>query len=198
MKNSVLLKTITLFIFGSVTILLCTNASAWQHEVAIGYGSGQQDGDNYDSTIALINAKLYKFKKIDNTLIATIDATISQLHANAPEPKNSWDLPVNNDLTASAISLAFRAYFLHPEQHTIRPYVGAAVGPAYLTAREFGTRQQGSNFAIRTALEGGVEIGSQQRSFDIGIQMNHYCNAGIFPPNQGYTFPLILTIGYQF
>jgi outer membrane protein W len=184
------LKKQLLAIFAMTLLFTLTNAFAWEHEIAAGYGGGKEIEENYDNHAFLVSGKLYKFKKLDNTLIATIDSSITHIYAQADDHQNT---------TTFSVALALRAYFANPQLHTIRPYLGVSSGPNYLTSNQLGNRKQGANFDLRTTLEGGVEFGlKNNRGIDVNLQLIHYCNAGLAYPNQGFNVPLALSVGYQF
>lgn len=182
------MKKIVLFLF-CFFCLVSGTASAWQHEIAIGYGQGGELEEDYQNYGAVLTGKLYKFCPIDQTLIATIDGTVAHWRNNSGSHEH---------LTTVAIAPALRAYFMNPNCHRIRPYLDASIGPTYLSDKQFGDRVQGSHFALQTTLEVGTEIGSQKRSIDLNFHLAHYCNAGLFRPNQGINILYIFTVGYQF
>lgn len=175
---------------GLAICLASSSVYAWKHEISIGYGWGNEVEQDYLNTAVVLSGKFYKFPVIDKTLIATIDGSISQLHADTPTYKN---------LTTAAVALGLRAYFVNPESHKVRPYLGISSGPAYLSNRFFGDRDQGTRLDLQTTLEGGIEFGlKNQRSIDINLHLVHYCNAGLATPNQGFNVPFVLSVGYQF
>lgn len=172
-----------------IFLFCAADVQAWQHEIMIGYGSGTEVEQSYRNQGIVITGKLYKFNKVDDTLYASIDGTLATIESSYTN---------NNHLTTAALALAMRAFFANPELHTIRPYLQASFGPAYLSSTTLGNRVQGSHYAFQTTLEAGTEWGGQQHSWDINLKAMHYCNAGIFHPNQGINLIPVLSIGYQF
>lgn len=171
-------------------LLTVTTAQAWDREVSLGYGWGKEMSEDYHNQAVVLAGKLYKFNKIDDTLIATIDGTLAHIKA---------DTANNSSVSLAAVSLALRAYFQNPDLHQTRPYVGVSFGPTYLSNQQLGERDLGANLAFQTVFEAGVEFGlSKGRSIDVGIHLMHYCNGGIFDPNQSINVPYMLSIGYQF
>jgi hypothetical protein len=163
---------------------------AWQHEVSLGYGFGREVEKDYQNTAFVLSGKLYKFPKIDNTLIATIDGSVSQLRA---------DTDVHRHLTTAALALGLRAYFQNPDLHQIRPYLGVSSGPSYLSSRYFGTGDQGAHLDLQSTIESGVEFElKNKRSVDVNLHFVHYCNAGLAYPNLGFNVPFVIAVGYQF
>ena len=183
-------KKVLLTLLAVLAVFSYHSVYAWEHEVSAGYGWGEEFDEDYHNSVFIFGGKFYKFPKIDDTLIATIDGSIAQLHADTDEYKN---------IITAAVSLALRAYFADPDVHKIRPYLTASFGPAYISDKQFGERQQGSNFLLQSILGGGIEFGlKNQRSIDVNLYLLHYSNAGLASPNEGFDVPFVLSIGYQF
>lgn len=171
-----------------IVMLFNVQAMAWEHEISVGYGGGKENQPrDYQNRATVINAKLYKFKKLDNTLIATIDASVSNLRSDTPD---------HNSIYSAAVAPALRAYFQNPDFHDIRPHLDVSSGPVYLSSHQLGDNQLGSQIALQTTLGAGVEFG-KNHGFDLNFHFAHYCNGGIAPPNQGFNFPFIVSLGYQ-
>ncbi len=180
-------KKALLILISLISIVSNFEANAWEHEISAGFGGGKEVNQDYNNYAIVINAKLYKFPKIDDTLIATIDASISNLRSDTDE---------HNSLYTAAIALDLRAWFLNPERYTVKPYLEVSSGPVYLTEHQLGNNSQGSHFAIQSTLGGGFEFG-KNHGFDLNFHFAHYCNAGLADPNQGFDIPLIVSLGYQ-
>lgn len=178
-----------------VTFLLLFNAIqayAWQHEISLGYGQSREIGYNYTNYGGVLAAKLYKFKEIDKTLVISVDGSISDWNATTDDYKH---------LFVAALGLDGRAYFVPPKDRKIRPYLTASFAPAYLSAKQFGTRQQGANFAFQISLGLGSEFITQKekaQGWDVNLQLFHYCNAGIYSPNESINILYVLSVGYLF
>jgi hypothetical protein len=189
MSNSII-RILFLTVIISFYFLFCNSALAWQHEIAAGYGYGQEIEEDYHNQGYEISGKFYKFPPIDNTLVFTIDGAVAYWRSSADQ---------NRQLTTVTIAPAARAYFFNPCYNTIRPYLEVSFGPNYLSQKVLGEREQGSHFCFRTTLGGGTEIGlTPTQSLDLNLHLAHYCNAGIFKPNQGIDVLYIFTVGYQF
>ena len=158
---------------------------AWSHEILLGYSKGQEIDQDYDNEGLVFSAKFYKFSAIDETLIATIDVTFTNIKASTKD---------HDHLTTLALTLAMRGYFLDPSKYHLRPYIQASFGPVYLFVKQLGTREQGSNFAFQTSLETGTEMGR----WDLNLRILHFCNAGLAHPNEGINLAPIVSIGYLF
>lgn len=183
------MKKIYGLLLGLISLFLFNTANAWQNEVSVGVGTGQEVDQSYRNNGVMLNAKLYKFCPIDNTLVLTIDGSLAHWHSTYGD---------HNELSTAALSAAFRAYFANPNCHTFRPYLDVSFGPTYLSARQLGVNQQGANVAFQSLLGGGMEVGNQKQSVDFGLHLAHYCNAGLFYPNHGINIIYIFSIGYQF
>lgn len=170
------------------TIFCYSNAWAWNHEVAINYGSSRESQQDYSNSVYGVSGKFLKFK-LDNTLVFTIDGTFGQWTAHTDEYRH---------LTNFAISPALRAYFANYTRHNIRPYLGISSGPSYYTQEQLGEQLQNTHFGLQSTLETGIEIGNQQHSLDLNLHLLHICNGGLALPNQGYDVTTVFSIGYQF
>lgn len=171
-------------------LFFANNAWAWQNEILFGYANSKEVQEGYNQSGFALTGKLYKFCPIDQTLLMTIDGSVSQWHASTKHDQN---------LTTIALAPSFRAYFMDPTIHCVRPYLGASFGPAYLSNKTFGERTQGANFAFQSTIEAGTEVGLKNKhSLDFNVHLVHYCNGGLFHPNQGITMLYLFSIGYQF
>ena len=101
--------------------------------------------------------------------------------------------PMNKSLTTGAVSLALRLYPFDIAK-TYPAYLLGSVGPAYLSSVRFGTNTQASHLAFQVNLGLGVEL----HKFDVNLRLNHYSNAGLGSPNQGYNILYVLSFGYLF
>ena len=123
-------------------------------------------------------------------MIASIDGRLAHMTSDTDD---------HNSLSLAAVSLAFRAYFQNPDLHKIRPYVEASFGGAYLTNQQLGERDLGGNLAFQSIFQAGIEFTlPNKKSIDVGLHFVHYCNAGLYDPNQSINVPYTLTIGYMF
>ncbi len=157
-------------------------ALSWTKQAAIGYGYGREIGEDYDNHGVMLSGKFYKMQ-IDQTLIATIDGSVSSWHA---------DTSSHSSLTTAAAYIGFRGYFVDPAKHDTRPYLGVSLGPAYLSSPYFGTRRQGSHAAMQATLEAGTEI----QQVDLNLRLVHYCNGGVADNNEAFNIPFVFSIGY--
>ena len=184
------LTSLSIRFIGLVTLLVSSSVYAWQHEVSAGYGFGQEPTENYNNNAFVLSGKFYKFPKIDDDLIATIEGSVSNLHADTAQ---------HNNASMADVALGLRAYFFNPDLHEVSPYLGISAGPAYLFDRFLGNQEQGAHIAIQATLEGGVEFKlKHDQGIDLNLHFLHYSNAGMFNPNQGFNVPYVLSIGYQF
>lgn len=179
-----------LFIFSFLSFS-SMSVFSWDHEISLGYGDAKEVDQNYYNSGVVLNGKIYRFPKIDDTLYASIDGTIASINASTTE---------NTHLTTFVLAGAMRAYFTEPMSKRIRPYIQASFGPAYLSSKTLGNRTQGANYAFQSTLEVGTEVGidHNHHAVDFNIRMMHYCNAGLFHPNQGINLTPVFSVGYQF
>ncbi|HVV69439.1 MAG TPA: acyloxyacyl hydrolase [Gammaproteobacteria bacterium] len=170
------------------SLFLSTNAQAWEHEIAFGFGDSGEPEQDYTNTLFVLSGKFLKYH-VDKTLIATLDGTLGFWTAHTDEHKHVVNI---------AVSPAFRAYFADPDYHRVRPYLGISVGPTYISDKQLGNRLQNTHFALQSTLEAGTEIGNSKHSVDLNVHLTHICNAGLADPNQSYNLLYVFSIGYQF
>jgi hypothetical protein len=101
--------------------------------------------------------------------------------------------PQNKHLTTAAISLALRFYpFTIDDKYP--SYLLASAGPAFLSSSQFGINTQASHLAIQTNLGLGMEF----NCIDVNLRLEHFSNAGLGKPNEGFNILYLLSIGYLF
>lgn len=166
-------------------------AYAWEHEIALGYNSSKEIGYDYYNNGFFLNTKIYKFKKLDKTLILTIDGSLADWRATTKE---------NDHLTAAGLAGALRAYFISPENRRINPYLSGSFGPVYLSHNKFGDRDLGGRFSFQITLGIGTEFfpKNSQQGLSASLQLVHYCNAGIAATNRGINLLYLVSLGYMF
>ena len=171
--------------------LFTLSASAWQHGISSGYGGSKEINKNYGAYGFFLNGKLYQLKRIDKTMLLTLDVSAAHWRAGTAQNKN---------LTTLALSGAFRAYFAPPEDHQWRPYLQTTAGLAYLSSKMFGEQAQGSHAALQITLGAGMEVAlpHSDKSLDLNWRLVHFSNAGLFKPNQSLNLLYVFSLGYLF
>ncbi|MDR1012481.1 MAG: acyloxyacyl hydrolase [Coxiellaceae bacterium] len=185
MKYIIFLSSIIIWIFLSKT------AYSWNHEVSLGYNHRTQEiNHDYYNSGFFFNAKLYKFKNLDKTMILTIDSSIAQWRATTSD---------FNHLFTGGLSAAFRAYFITPQQRKFNPFLSASFGPAYISKTRLGECEQTKHITFQTTLGGGMEIIlNKNQGITLSAQLIHYCNAGLYKYNRGMNMLRVISIGYVF
>jgi len=165
-------------------------AFAWVYDVSLGYGKSKENGYDYYQQGAMLDLQAFPFTKLDKTLIYGFGVSFADWHAGTSEYK---------EMATAAASILFRAYFAPPESPArFKPYFSASFGPTYLFSKKLGEREQGDHFSFQTSLGIGSEVKIGQKELDFNLKFVHYCNGGIFRPNQGIDIWYIFSIGYLF
>lgn len=187
-----MIKKIITYIFIFFSIIEISTVYAWQHEISLSYGQAKEIGYDYTNYGGVLTAKLYKFKDIDKTLVITVDGSLADWNATTDD---------NKHLYTAALGLDGRAYFAAPKEHKIRPYLTASFEPAYLAEKHFGERALGGNLAFQISMGLGSEFITQkekEQGWDFNLQLYHYCNAGIYSPNESINILYVFSVGYLF
>ena len=166
-------------------------AEAWKYNVSVGYGRSKVMHYDYYHQGVMLDGQAFPFAQIDKTLIFGLGASVASWHASYKE---------NRQMTTAAVSVLFRAYFFPPENATakLQPYLLASFGPAYLAKRKLGLREQGGHLSFQTTMGIGSEVEIAKKRLDFNLKFVHYCNGGIFKPNQGIDVWYIFSVGYLF
>ncbi len=174
-----------------ILLLWPLSALAWQHGIDVGYGIPASEIDAHYNTYGYyLDAMLYRFPKLDRSLIFTINTSLGHWLATTED---------HNQVTTLALSGAFRGYFVPIDSaYALHPYLLFSAGPAYLSEEQFGENKQGKHVAFQVNFGGGSEIRIAQHDFDLNLRLVHFSNGGIFHPNEGYDVVYVLSVGYLF
>jgi hypothetical protein len=185
----VIKKNSLLFVTMLFSMIFAETVFAWTYDVSLGYGRSKETNCNYYQQGGMLDFQAFPFTKLDKTLVFGLGASLADWRAATSENKN---------MMTAAVSAVLRAYFAPPEASKFRPYLSASFGPAYLSSRKLGEREQGSNFTFQTTMGIGSEVKFGQKELSFNLKFVHYCNGGIFTPNQGIDIWYIFSIGYLF
>lgn len=173
------LKTLVLLL-----TMLSSSAFAWNHSVELGYGySHDPNHTKYNNSGVLLSADLFPIKRTPSVFWSGV-GSIGQWHTTTP---------VNKNVTTAALSLALR-YYPFCINHIYPAYFLASAGPSYLTSRKFGFNTQASHWTIQT----NMGLGAEFHPIDVNLRLQHYSNANLGHPNQGFNILYVLSIGYLF
>jgi hypothetical protein len=160
-------------------------ALAWDHSIEVGYAySHDPNHTKYDNSGVLVNGDLWHIGDWWLTRWS-IFGSVGQWWTTTP---------INRNLTTVALDLTFRLYpFVIPQ--TCYPfYLFLASGPAYLSSRHFGLNTQAYNFAFQS----NIGFGAEFNNIDVNLRWQHYSNARLGKPNEGFNFLYLLSVGYLF
>lgn len=179
-KLSMLKHGCLIFILSSVF----HNSQAWNHSIQLGVGhSHDPNHSKYENTGVLFTADLLPLLRTQYTFWS-ITGALNQWYTNSPVHKN---------LSAAALSLALRVYPFEIA-HRYPSYILASAGPALLSHRRFGLNTQASNLTIQSNIGVGVEF----NCFDVNFRLDHFSNANLGNPNEGFNILYLLSFGYLF
>lgn len=158
---------------------------AWNHSIEIGYGySHDPNHTPYNNSGVLING--------DFLLLGENAWTRWSLFGSVGQ----WytDAPLNRRLTTAAISLSLRVYPLMIPTTCYPFYLFLASGPSLLSSRRYGFNTQAQNITFQSAMGLGAEF----KHIDLNLRWQHYSNANLSKPNEGFNILYLLSIGYLF
>lgn len=159
------------------------SAFAWNNSIEFGYGrSHDPNHTKYYNSGYLLSGDFYPIYRSSWTFWS-VNASLGHWYTTTPQNKN---------LTTGAVSLALRVYPFNISSYPA--YLLGSLGPALMSNRKFGNNTQGSNFTLQTNLGLGIEF----CSFDLNLRLEHFSNANLAKPNQGFNILYLLSIGYLF
>jgi hypothetical protein len=179
MKNTLIIR-----IFLLLSFLLCQSVYAWDHSIELGYGySHDPNHTKYNNSGFLLSGDLYPIHRSPMTFWS-VNGSLGQWHTTTPIYKN---------VTSAAISLGLRLYpFSFANQYPF--YFIGTVGPAIISSKQFGLNKQAGCLTFQTNLG----IGTEFKSFDVNFRLEHFSNAHLATPNEGYNILYLLSMGYLF
>jgi hypothetical protein len=167
-----------------LSFCVTTCSYAWDHSISLGYGySEDPNHTQYNNSGFLLSADLLGLKRTNHTFWS-LNGYIGQWNTTAR---------VNKNLTSAALSLNLRGY-LFDIRGVYPVYLIASAGPALISNKKFGLNTQASNATIQTNIGGGAEF----KHFDINLRLEHFSNANLAMPNQGFNILYLLSLGYLF
>jgi hypothetical protein len=157
---------------------------AWNHSVSIGVGKSHDPNDikHYNSGV-LLSGDLIPLKRYSWSFW-TVNGALGRWYSTAP---------VNKNLTTLAAALAVRLY-PNIGSDNYKFYGLLSAGPAYLSSKQFGVNDQGSNLSGQWL----AGIGFEHQQFDINFRYIHFSNAHLASPDQGFNIQYLLSVGYLF
>ena len=157
---------------------------AWDHSVELGYGrSHDPNHTKYTNSGVSLSGDIIALKRTPWTFWS-INGALGQWYTTTPQ---------NKQLTTGALSLALRFYGINLIKSYPFYLLGSA-GPAYLSSQKFGFNTQASHLTIQTNLGLGIEL----NKMDINLRLQHFSNAKLGQPNQGFNILYLASIGYLF
>ncbi len=160
------------------------SAFSWNHSVEIGAGKSHDPNDtkHYNSGV-MLSADVLPLWRTHMTL-GTLNGALGRWYSTAPQNKN---------LITAAVSVAARIYPFDLES-ACDPYILGSWGPTYLSTRELGNNEQGTNLTFQWI--GG--LGVEYQHIDVNFKYVHYSSAQLFSPNEGFNIQYMLSVGYLF
>lgn len=164
--------------------VISISSYAWNHSVELGYGySHDPNHTKYHNSGVLLSGDLFPIHRSEH-LFWSGTGSLGHWNSTAPRHKN---------LSTAALSLALRIYPFSIYQR-YPTYLLASAGPAYLTNRKFGLNRQSSHWSIQS----NFGVGAEFHPVDVNLRLQHFSNANLGHPNEGFNIQYLLSIGYLF
>ena len=179
----------------TVGCLLIMSTGSAADELVLSIGGGQQlDSDQENKTIGLDYA-FYEFKRSARQTL-TVGVSYTYLETNFGSNEDLYAISVYPQLTLlpDATSWVNR----HVPDGTTPYFFVRALGPTYISGRRFGEREQSEHFTFQAQVGIGVRFATRSgRESSLSISWKHFSNANLFPDNDGFDLPIVVSFGLR-
>lgn len=170
-----------------IALCLCT-ILGWARgdELLIGTGYGKQSGNPLVSQNNAVIDVIYDFYGTRwKEWGLSLGAGASWL----------WNDQDKHEVFITSLVPTLRWYF--QESDSLRPYLFASTGFAYMTEPRLGGQVLGGYFAFNDFFGLGTYCGHELK-WNVSVCWRHISNAGLFDPNDGIDIPLCVMVGRTF
>ena len=166
-------------------LLLSNNASADDLIWLVNAGGGQQSNSEQDNRMAGADLIFYRNERSERQEIV-IGVGYTDIQTNAGFNEH-----------VQAVSIFPQLNLYGKGNNAVRPmFFVRALGPTWLSNRNLGDREQGSNFAFQAQVGAGLWFG-KDKDWLVSLSYKHFSNAGLSSPNEAFDVPVLLTVGYR-
>jgi hypothetical protein len=153
----------------------------WQ----VNHGEGGQSGSSQDNSMSGVDVIFFQHARSERQEFV-IGAGYTDIQS---------DTAIDDHVRA--VSLFPQLNLYGRERESVRPmFFVRALGPTWLSGRQLGSREQGSQFAFQAQVGAGLWFGPRKDWF-AALSYKHFSNAGLFSPNDSFDVPVALTLGYR-
>ncbi len=175
--------------------LLILSAWATAGELILAIGGGQQlDSDQENKTVGL-DYSFYEMRRSARQTL-TVGVSYTYLETNFGSNEDLYAISVYPQLTLlpDATSWVNR----HVPDGTTPYFFVRALGPTYISGRRFGEREQSEHFTFQAQVGIGVRFATRSgRESSLSISWKHFSNANLFPDNDGFDLPIVVSFGLR-
>lgn len=148
-------------------------------------GGGQQSNSEQNNRMAGADLIFYQHSRSERQEIV-IGVGYTDIHTNAGFNEH-----------VQAVSIFPQLNLYGKGNDAVRPmFFVRALGPTWLSNRNLGDREQGSNFAFQAQVGAGLWFG-KDKDWLVSLSYKHFSNAGLASPNEAFDVPILLTVGYR-
>lgn len=166
-------------------LLLSNTANADDLIWLVNAGGGQQSNSEQDNRMAGADLIFYRHERSERQEIV-IGVGYTDINTNAGFNEH-----------VQAVSIFPQLNLYGKGNDAVRPmFFVRALGPTWLSKRNLGDREQGSNFAFQAQIGAGLWFG-KDKDWLVSLSYKHFSNAGLASPNEAFDVPVLLTVGYR-
>ncbi|MCZ6619363.1 MAG: acyloxyacyl hydrolase [Gammaproteobacteria bacterium] len=165
------------------------------NELILTHGGGSQISSSQENRTLGVDFAFYRYERsprqhlligVSYTYMSTDTVENDEIHALSIYPQLS--------LFPRAEGKFARAF-----PNWVNPYFFVrALGPSYISANRLGEREQANHFAFQAQIGVGLQLDfGQEREGVLSLSWKHFSNANLFDDNDGFDFPIVLSLGIK-
>ena len=164
-------------------------------ELILTYGGGTHEGSHQRNTAVGVDFAFYKHERsqrqhllvgVSYSYLSTDTPANDHIHAFSIYPQISL-FPNSDGKLAGTFPEWAKPYFF------VR-----ALGASYISANRLGEREQANHFAFQAQIGIGLQLDfGQERKGIVSLSWKHFSNANLFSDNDGFDFPIVLSLGVK-
>ncbi|MCZ6657332.1 MAG: acyloxyacyl hydrolase [Gammaproteobacteria bacterium] len=179
----------------TIGLLLAMASPSAANELVLSMGGGQQlDSDQENKTIGLDYA-FYEFKRSARQTL-TVGVSYTYLETNFGSNEDLYAISVYPQLALFPDTTSWVSR--HVPDGTTPYFFVRALGPTYISEKRFGEREQSEHFTFQAQVGVGVRFDTRSgREGSLSISWKHFSNANLFPDNDGFDLPIVVSFGLR-
>lgn len=171
-----------------LAILSASHSGLYADELLVNFGGGNQPDASQTNKTFGVDYSFYRFVRSQRQHILL---GISLTHMTTDAEQNT---------EVNAISIYPQLNLYPRAQSWGQPFFFVrALAPSYMSSNELGSRKQDHHFSFQAQVGFGAYLKyHEEADLLLSISYKHFSNANIFDDNDGFDFPVVISLGTRF